>query len=334
MQQNERSRAAEPRDPAVQMRDVRKVFDDVVAVDSIDLTIDSGEIVGIIGPSGSGKTTVIRMMLGIYAPTRGVVRVLGRDPAHFRRVDRERIGYLPQHFVLYPDLTVRENLAFIAGSYGLGWFRRRRRIADLLNLVNLTDAKDRLAQNISGGMQRRLELAAALVNDPQLIVLDEPTAGLDPVLRADIWETFRGMREGGRTLVVTTQYVTEAEYCDRVQLIDKGRVVAFGTPEELRRMAYGGDVVRLTVPDLDRDLAREISSHPFVISSERTGEDGLLLVVEDARQAIATLTEWLVESGRPLSSIEEYRQPFDDVFVRLVERAGGSEQSERKERAA
>ncbi|HLI51507.1 MAG TPA: ABC transporter ATP-binding protein [Thermomicrobiaceae bacterium] len=321
--------AAAGRPVVAAMREVSKAFGEVVALRSIDLDIAAGEIVGIIGPSGSGKTTAIRLLLGIYAPTSGVVEVLGDDPAHFSRADRERIGYLPQFFVLYPDLTVYENLAFIAGTYGLGWIRRRRRINQLLDLLHLTDAKDRLAENISGGMQRRLELGAALINDPDLVILDEPTAGLDPVLRAEVWNTFREMQQHGRTLVVTTQYVTEAEYCDRVEVIDRGRIISSGTPEELRRLANGGDLVRLTIPDLDRATVRAIDAYPFVKRTEWSGGDVVQLVVDQASQAIPALTERLHQDGFQFASIEENREPFDQIFVRLVDRAADGQAVDR-----
>lgn len=316
----------EARRPAVEMRGASKRFGDVVAVQSIDLEIDAGEIVGIIGPSGSGKTTTIRLMLGFYHPTSGTVHVFGQDPSRFGRTDRERIGYLPQHFVLYPDLTVRENLAFVASAYGLGWLVRRRRIPEMLQLMHLADARDRLASDISGGMQRRLELASALVHDPHLVVLDEPTGGLDPVLRASVWDMFRDLQRRGRTLVVTTQYVTEAEYCDRVLLIDGGRVVAAGTPDSLRRLAFGGDVLRVTVPDLDRQLANEILLYPFVTSGEWLGNEEMRLVVANAREAIPLLSEWLTDAGRPMPAIEESREPFDRVFVELVEKNGAAQE--------
>lgn len=311
------------------MREASKEFGDVAALRSIDLTIATGDIVGIIGPSGSGKTTAIRLLLGIYAPSGGTVRVLGDDPAQFSRADRERIGYLPQFFVLYPDLTVYENLAFIAGTYGLGWIRRRRRISELLDFLHLADAKDRLAENISGGMQRRLELGAALINNPDLLILDEPTAGLDPVLRAEIWDTFREMQRQGRTLVVTTQYVTEAEYCDRVEVIDRGRIIASGTPEELRRLANGGDVVRLLIHDLDRAMVRAIGGYPFVKRTEWNGQDELKLVVDQASESIPALTDRLGQDGYAFNSIEEYRETFDQVFVRLVDQANNGGEGSR-----
>lgn len=304
--------------PTIEMHDVRKVFDDLVAVDSVALTSLTNEVLGIIGPSGSGKTTTIRLLLGLLQPTWGTVRVFGRDPSRFRRSDRERIGYLPQHFVLYPDLTVTENLAFMASAYGLSWRTRGHRIDETLELVQLTDARKQQAQHLSGGMQRRLALAAALLPEPDLLVLDEPTAGLDPLLRSDVWEIFERLKADGCTILVTTQYVTEAEYCDRVVLIDQGRVAASGTPEELRTQAFGGDVLRATIPDLDRALVRKILALPFVRSGQWVGTDDLALVVGAAPEAIPALTEALRAWGRPLAAIEESRESFDRVFVELV----------------
>ncbi|HET7035172.1 MAG TPA: ABC transporter ATP-binding protein [Thermomicrobiaceae bacterium] len=318
--QSEPEAAAGERPLAVEMVDVRKEFDDVIAVADITLAIEPGQIVGLIGPSGSGKTTTIRLILGLYRPTSGIVRVNGKDPLDFDRADREAIGYLPQHFLLYPELTVAENLEFVAATYGLGWRARRRSIRDLLRTVDLTDAADRLAAQISGGMQRRLALASAMLHDPSFLVLDEPTAGIDPLLRADIWQVFRGLRDEGRTLVVTTQYVTEAEHCDQVALISDGRVVAFGTPQELRRLAFGGEHVRLTVPDLDRQMMREILHFPHVAGGRWDGEDELLLVVDDAGTAIPLITERLREQDRQVTSVEKHQESFEQVFVALVKK--------------
>jgi ABC-2 type transport system ATP-binding protein len=300
------------------MVDVSKSFGSVQALHDVNLEVERGTIVGIIGPSGAGKTTAIRLILGLYGPTSGRVRVNGVDPTHFSRADRERIGYLPQHFLLYPELTVEENLEFVAAAYGLGWRARKPRITSLLDLVKLTDAANRKASNISGGMQRRLALASALIHDPEFLVLDEPTAGIDPILRHEIWDVFRQLQAEGRTFVVTTQYVTEAEFCDRVALINDGQVAAYGTPNELRQMAFGGQHVRVVVPDLSRELARQIDQFPLVVSGQREGDDAMMLVVEDAGKAIPMITERLRDAGHPVASIEEYREPFDQVFVALL----------------
>lgn len=305
----------------VKASQVGKRFGDVVALESIDLEIDAGEIVGIIGPSGSGKTTAIRLILGLYEPTNGEVRVFGRQPEDYDRELRERIGYLPQDFLLYDDLTVRENLMFAAGMYGLGPRERRARIPELLEALQLTDAKDRLAANISGGMQRRLALAGALIHEPELIVLDEPTAGIDPVLRATIWDGFRDLKARGAALLITTQYVTEAEYCDRVYLINRGRVAASGKPEELRRMVFGGDMVRLRITDLDQRLLTALLDLSVVQSGNRTGSEEVELVVERAGEAIPQLSAAINDLGYTLATIEERQTSFDNIFVHLVEQS-------------
>ena len=177
------------------------------------------------------------------------MRVLGEDPRAFRRQTRERIGYMPQQFTLYPDLTARENVDFVASLFGILWRTRHRRTREVLQLVELWDVRGRRAGRLSGGMQRRLELACALVHDPYLLFLDEPTAGIDPILRVKIWEELHRLRDDGRTLLVTTQYVSEAESCDMVALISGGRLIALATPEELRREAMGGDIVEIETTD-------------------------------------------------------------------------------------
>ena len=218
---------------------------------------------GIIGPSGAGKTTLVRLMTGALAPTDGEVRVMGEDPLRFRRETRERIGYMPQSFALYPDLTTRENVDFVASLFGLLWWRRRRRTREVLQWVDLWDVRSRRAGRLSGGMQRRLELASALVHDPEIAFLDEPTAGIDPLLRATIWKELHRLRDAGRTLLVTTQYVNEAESCDAVVLIAEGRAIATGTPDELRRTAMGGDIVVIDTRDpVDAAALRRGPRHP------------------------------------------------------------------------
>jgi len=182
-----------PRSPApldatiVSVRNVRRAFGDVVAVDDVSLEVPRGTILGVIGPSGSGKTTLVRMLTGTLRPTAGELRVLGQEPSRFTRYAREHIGYMPQHFSLSEELTASENVGFVASLFGLLWPRRRRRVREVLELVDLWDARGRRARFLSGGMQRRLELACALVHDPTLLFVDEPTAGLDPMLRQAIW---------------------------------------------------------------------------------------------------------------------------------------------------
>jgi ABC-2 type transport system ATP-binding protein len=303
---------------AVTMERLTKQFGDDIAVDGITLAVAPGTIVGIIGPSGAGKTTLVRLMTGALAPTEGEVRVMGEDPLLFRRETRERIGYMPQSFSLYPDLTTRENVDFVASLFGLLWWRRRRRTREVLQWVDLWDVRSRRAGQLSGGMQRRLELSSALVHDPEIAFLDEPTAGIDPLLRATIWTELGRLRDAGRTLLVTTQYVNEAESCDAVALIAEGRVIATGTPDELRRTAVGGDVVVVdTKEPFDAVAFREV---PQVLRLEQVGPTQVRATVADSSATLPDLVEAVTSRGGEVVSAAETRPSFDEVFAILVER--------------
>jgi ABC-type multidrug transport system ATPase subunit/ABC-type Na+ efflux pump permease subunit len=241
--------APEPPDPtaepAIAMAGVSRHFGDVVALEDVSLVVRPGRIVGVIGPSGAGKTTAVRLLTGVLRPTTGTLRILGSDPTALPSRTRERMGLMPQHSTLYEDLTAFENLDFVASMYGLLYPRRRRRMQETLGILDLWDARHRRVGQLSGGMRRRVQLAAALVHEPDLIFLDEPTAGIDPLLRLTIWDELERLRDAGRTVVVTTQYVGEAERCDDVALIAEGRLLAFAAPEEMRRAAFGGEVLEV-----------------------------------------------------------------------------------------
>ena len=304
--------------PAVHIDRATKRFGDDVAVDAISLSVMPGTILGVIGPSGAGKTTTIRMLTGALAPTDGTIAVLGEDPQHFRRRTRERIGYMPQLFSLYADLTARENVDFVASLFGMLWRSRHRRTREVLELVDLWDARGRRAGDLSGGMQRRLELASALVHDPDLLFLDEPTAGIDPLLRTRVWDELHRLREAGRTLLVTTQYLNEAESCDAVALISGGRLVAVATPDELRRDAMGGDIVEVETTGMIDGMA--LSDLPHVRKVEQDGPRHLRITVDDAATATPDLVEAIGTRGGEVASARESRASFDDVFTALVER--------------
>ena len=305
-------------DAAVLIDGATKRFGDDTAVDGISLTVRTGTILGIIGPSGSGKTTTIRLLTGALEPTEGSVRVLGEDPRSFLRQTRERIGYMPQQFTLYPDLTARENVDFVASLFGMLWRTRYRRTREALQLVDLWKVRGRRAGRLSGGMQRRLELASALVHDPDLMFLDEPTAGIDPILRATIWAELHRLRDGGRTLLVTTQYVNEAEECDTVALISGGRLIALADPDQLRRQAVGGDIVEIETSNTFDSAS--ISDLPMVRSVDRRGPTSLRVTVDDASTAMAEVVEAISRNGGDVASASEARPSFDEVFAILVER--------------
>jgi ABC-2 type transport system ATP-binding protein len=316
---------------AVVIEGATKRFGDDIAVDGISLIVRKGTILGIIGPSGSGKTTTIRLLTGALAPTEGHMRVLGEDPRAFLRQTRERIGYMPQQFTLYPDLTARENVDFVASLFGMLWWTRHRRTREVLQLVDLWDVRGRRAGRLSGGMQRRLELASALVHDPDLMFLDEPTAGIDPILRVKVWDELHRLRDDGRTLLVTTQYVSEAESCDMVALISGGRLIALARPEELRREALGGDIVEIiTTGAFDTALLTEL---PVVRSIERRGPNELRVRVDDASTAMPEVVDAITANGGQVASASEARPSFDEVFAILVERDRLARGEERREAA-
>jgi ABC-2 type transport system ATP-binding protein len=305
-------------DPVIALSGVARRFNGLWAVRDVSMVVPAGSILGLIGPSGSGKTTTVRMLTGTLRPTHGEVRVLGEDPQRFSVRTRERIAYMPQLFSLYPDLTARENVGFVAALYGISWFGRGSRIQRALTLVDLWEARNRRASDLSGGMQRRLELACAIVHDPQVLFIDEPTAGVDPMLRRAIWDELRGMRDEGRTLLVTTQYVAEAEYCDRVALLADGHLIALDAPAQLRRSVYGGDVLQVVAErPIDPQLVADVAE---VIAVQQPEARRLIVTATQAGTATPRLSEAFRAAGVELVSIEEYQPSFDDVFTELVRR--------------
>ena len=311
--------------PVIQTEKASHVFTSDVGVHDLSFYVPRGVIFGLIGPSGCGKTTTVRMLTGMYKPTSGSVNVLGEAPSRFTAKTREKIGYMPQLFVLYPMLSVAENFNFSAALYGLGVFRRIHRQHQLLKFVELYDERHRVTSKLSGGMQRRLQLACALAHDPELIFADEPTAGIDPVLRSKFWDHFRSLRDAGKTLFITTQYVAEAENCDLVGIMRAGRLLYIDTPQDLRRKAFGGDLIRLLVdPARTKDAANLLNGRPEVKDARPAfAQPGLLLVsTEDAAKALPDLVAVLRDHGIEVRESEQYTSPFDEVFLELVKREG------------
>lgn len=307
---------------AVSLQDAALDFGKGAGIFDINLALPPGSILGLIGPSGCGKTTTIRLINGVYKPTAGTVRVFGVDPQQFGEADRERLGYIPQQFILYPNLSAEENLHFLGGIYGMTRSERNERIPSLLDFVDMGDAAKRLGRQLSGGMQRRLMLAGALLHGPDLLIADEPTAGIDPILRARIWENFRELRDQGKTLLISTQYVGEAAYCDQVAVMRRGRLVTVDTPLGLQRQAMGGEVVYLQIePDGLVETMRFLEDLPHVRKVERLEREpgGMYVYVEDAGKEIPGLLAILQsERGITPQVAEHYLPPFDEVFVRLI----------------
>lgn len=290
----------------------------------VDLTVNEGEIFGLIGPSGAGKSTLMRILTGYLAPSEGDVKVFDRPPTDFDSAARRRLGFMPQSFVLYEGLSVRQNLNFIGGLYGLNFMKRRRRVRETLEFVELWEARRKTASKISGGMKRRLQLAAAIVHEPELVFVDEPTANLDPILRRKFWDEFKLLRDNGRTVFVTTQYVGEAALCDRVGLLSNGRLVAVGTPDELRRQAFDGETIELTLVGDPGHVGEHLAAlenvgHVVEVREENENEEAVSrarLVVDDADVALPKVFEAL--NGADIRSADLLNPSFDEVFFRLV----------------
>ena len=299
---------------------LEKRFGDKAGVFDLTLEIPEGKIVGFVGPSGSGKTTTVRLMTGLLAPDSGMVEVLGSVPVDFDADTRGRIGYMPQHSLLYPDLTLTQNLRFAASLYGLGR-KARERMNDLVEFLGLEGAMNRLPEQASGGEQRRLMLASTLAHAPELMFLDEPTAGIDPILRRRIWDRLEEVSDRGASLVVTTQYVGEAAYCDYVAVLAEGRMIAFETPEGLRRAAYGGELmdVRFAHPP-DRRAITHLEQAVDGRRLEMVDDHTVRLVVEDAGAAGPMVNQWATEVDAAVTENEAHVPSFDDVFVVLVDK--------------
>ena len=305
--------------PVALMQGVTKRFDGTEAVRRLDLAVPGGQVFGLIGPSGCGKTTTIRLLVGALKPTEGTVRVMGADPTRFTTRQRERIGYSAQEFFLYPTLTVIENVRFCAGLYGVGWLKRRKRARTVLRFLEIWEARKRMTRNLSGGMKRRLELACALVHSPSLLFVDEPTAGLDPLLREKIWDYLQTLRSQGTTVFVTTQLIGEVQHCDTVAILDKGHVAAIGTPGDLRRQAIGGETVEVEAEDVTQENVAALRRLPIVLAV-RWNEDNtaLRLTVEDAASAAPAITQTLQRQGHEVAAVREYVPTFDEVFKKIV----------------
>jgi ABC-2 type transport system ATP-binding protein len=304
------------KDSVICVENVTKNFGGELAVREVTFDVPRASIFGFIGPSGSGKTTTVRLLTGIYVPTIGNISVLNIDPSKFSQDQRARIGYMPQLFVLYPNLTVWENINFAASLYGMSLVRSRR-LKQILEFVELYEHRHKLTHNISGGMQRRLSLAAALIHDPELMFLDEPTTGIDPILRQKFWEHFKELQSQGRTMFITTQYVNEADNCDLVGLMSNGKLLKVDTPRGLRHQAFGGDIIDICATEpidaYTEQLLRSVS-----LKTIRTSPNSIRIIVNDASTAIPDLMEWAPKNNLRVETLEQFTPPFDDVFVELV----------------
>ncbi len=298
-------------DPVIIVENLTRKFGDFVAVDHINFEVGTGEVVGYLGPNGSGKTTTIRMLLGLLKPNEGKATVLGFDAFTQSEEVRKRAGYMSQKFALYDDLTVFENLTFYGGVYGI---TDKARIARTLELVGLTGHDSTLTKSLSAGWRQRLALAIALVHEPKLLFLDEPTSGVDPSARRAFWDLIYELAEGGVTILVTTHYMDEAEYCERVGIMRDGKLLAMDTPTNLKKSIIQGDVWEIYAQPLETGL----ESLARVAGVQRVGLTGDHLRTISLNVPPEALKEALTQAGVTVEKIERGEPTLEDVFLSLA----------------
>ncbi|MTV26095.1 ABC transporter ATP-binding protein [Nitriliruptoraceae bacterium ZYF776] len=305
----------------LECHDLHRAYGELRAVDGIGFHVDEGETYGLLGPNGAGKTTTISMIAGLLRPDGGSIRVAGRQ-MHPRALDAKRtVGLVPQDVAIYPDLTARENLRFFGRLQGLDRARLEERTATVLEVTGLTDRGDDRAGTFSGGMKRRLNIGIGLLHEPQLLVLDEPTVGVDPQSRNAILQAVEELSTAGMAVLYTTHYMEEAErLCDRIGVVDRGQLVGEGTRRELVAAVGEQDVVRLEVQG-DRALAARACASVHAVASADVEDDRIVCLVDGAAAALPALLAAVTASGATVSGVEVREPDLEDVFLHLTGRA-------------
>ncbi|MFA7592884.1 MAG: ABC transporter ATP-binding protein [Thiohalobacteraceae bacterium] len=308
---------AESSEMAVSVQDLTRTFGDFVAVDHVSLEVARGDIFGFLGPNGSGKSTTIRMLCGLLLPSSGSGRVLGFDIMTETESIKRKIGYMSQKFSLYDDLTVEENIDFFAGLYGVDRARRGERKTWVLEMAGLRDKRSAQTVTLAAGWKQRLALGCAVLHEPPILFLDEPTSGVDPMSRRMFWDLITEMASGGTTVFVTTHYMDEAEYCDELALIYKGRLIARGEPAQLKHEAMPEDIVEIQVARPFEAL--EVLEGTDLVREVALFGDTLHAVVPDAAQAADPIRAYLSQAGFDDVRTEVIAPSLEDAFVSLIE---------------
>jgi len=308
---------------AVSVHNLTRKFGDFVAVDKIDFDVKNGEVFGFLGPNGAGKSTTIRMLCGLLRPTAGEGTVAGFDIRRKQEEIKQHIGYMSQKFSLYGDLTVVENIRFFGGIYGLESRRLDARLDWVIEMAGLREHRRSMTATLAGGWKQRLALGCAILHEPPIIFLDEPTSGVDPISRRRFWDLIYELSARGTTVFVTTHYMDEAEYCDRIALIYRGRLIALDSPAELKTKRMQEQILDI-VCERPHDAMYEIDALDCVTDVALFGE-GLHAVTADAAAAETEIRRLLDEKGYVLSRIESITPTLEDVFVSLIEEADRDE---------
>ena len=302
---------------AVIVEDLEKRYGSFAAVDKVSFRVKRGEIFGFLGPNGAGKSTTIRMLCGIIIPTAGKAQVIGFDVFSQAENIKAHIGYMSQKFSLYEDLTVEENIDFYSGIYRIPADWKQERKEWVIKMAGLEEQRTSFTSALAGGWRQRLALGCALLHKPHVIFLDEPTSGVDPISRRKFWDLIYQLAGEGVTVFVTTHYMDEAEYCDRLAMIYRGELVAIGTPDELKRDYMTAKIIHLECID-PFAMLKEVKNIPVVQEAALFGR-GLHLAVEDAQAALPVIDTYLRQKNLEYIKLEEIRPSLEDVFVAIIE---------------
>jgi ABC-2 type transport system ATP-binding protein len=303
---------------AVEIRDLVKCFGDFVAVDHVSMQVERGEIFGFLGPNGAGKSTTIRMLCGLLKPTSGTAFVGGLDIATESEKVKQNIGYMSQKFSLYDDLMVEENIDFFSGIYGVPKERRAERKRYVLKMAGIEERRNAVTRDLSGGWKQRLALGCAILHEPPILFLDEPTSGVDPMARRTFWDLIYELSGAGHTIFVSTHYMDEAEYCHRLALMYRGKVIALGTPAELKQSLASHHLLRLETSDLVGTM-RALENLPGMSDVAVFGGGLHVTAAEEGERAMPLIRSALTQAGITVSVLEPIEPSMEDVFVAMIE---------------
>ncbi|HVP91213.1 MAG TPA: ABC transporter ATP-binding protein [Terriglobales bacterium] len=307
---------------AIEVKDLTKRFGDFTAVDAVSFEVERGRIFGFLGANGAGKSTTIRMLCGLLDPTSGMASVGGFDIRRQPEKVKRAIGYMSQRFSLYEDLTVAENIRFFGGAYGLTGKALDARLPWVLRMAGLAGRERSLTRTLSAGWKQRLALGCAVLHEPKIVFLDEPTGGVDPASRRRFWELINGLSEGGVTVFVTTHYMDEAEYCNDIRLIHAGRIVAGGSPQELKTAVIRNPILEVS-SDRVVDAMEVLQKEPWVLETSIFGTS-LHVSVADESEGRRLIRERLARAGIAVLRLDRIRPSLEDVFIHKIEEQDGA----------